>query len=100
MNWTELLRSEIETTYEVTENLIDLVDERKLDWKPGTGSNWMTLGQLLQHTTNACGMCFRGFVTGEWGMPEGMDPGDMSPEDMLPSAPAPNARTPTMARSI
>ena len=34
MNWTELLRKEIETTFKVTEGLLDLVDEGKLDWKP------------------------------------------------------------------
>ena len=63
-----------------------MVDEDGLDWKPATGDNWMTTGQLLKHITEACGKCFKGFVTGDWGMPEGMDPSDMSPEDMLPPA--------------
>jgi hypothetical protein len=62
------------------------VDEGKLSWKPSTGGNWMTTGQLLRHMTDACGMTFKGFVTGDWGMPEGMDPSSMSPEDMLPPA--------------
>jgi hypothetical protein len=83
MNWTELLQSEIGTTYQVTQNLIDLVDEGSLDWTPPSGSNWMTTGQLLMHLTDACGSAFRGFVTGEWGMPEGAE---MSAEEMLPAA--------------
>lgn len=88
MNWTDLLKSEIETTYRSTENLIDLVEDEALDWKPSTGSNWMTTAQLLKHITDACGAAFRGFVTGDWGMPEGTDLSDLSPEDMLPPAEA------------
>jgi len=86
MNWTELLTAEVEFTYKATEGLIDLVDEGSLDWKPATGSNWMTTGQLLKHITEACGHCFRGFVTGDWGMPEGMEAGDPPPVEMLPPA--------------
>ena len=86
MNWTELLNAEIAYTYAVTDKLMDLVDDGALDWKPATGENWMTTGQLLMHLTNACGAPVRGFVTGDWGMPEGMDIGDMPPEDMLPPA--------------
>jgi uncharacterized damage-inducible protein DinB len=83
MNWTELIKSEIETTYSVTESLIDLVDEDHLDWKPPQGSNWMTVGQLLRHLTDACGSAMRGFVTGDWGMPE---EGEMTADEMLPPA--------------
>jgi len=71
MNWTELLNSEIETSYRTTQGLLDLVDPDQLDWKPATGSNWMTSGQLLHHLTDACGAPFRGFVTGDWGMRRG-----------------------------
>ncbi|UCF19777.1 MAG: DinB family protein [Gemmatimonadota bacterium] len=88
MDWSELLNAEIETTYGVTEKLFDLVDDDDLDWKPGTGSNWMTMGQLLNHIGEACGMAFRGFVTGDWGLPEGQDLADLSPEEMLPPADA------------
>ena len=35
MNWTELLNSEIETSYKTTQGLLDLVDPDQLDWKPG-----------------------------------------------------------------
>ncbi|MFQ5823853.1 MAG: DinB family protein [bacterium] len=86
MNWMELLKNEIEYTYKVTEGLMNLVDEEKLDWKPSMGNNWMTTGQLLMHLTNACGTAIRGFVTGDWGMPEDFDPSNMSPEEMLPPA--------------
>jgi len=86
MNWTELLRTEIETTYMVTNGLLDMVDNDDLDWKPSTGNNWMTTGQLLKHITTACGSCFKGFVTGDWGIPEGVDLVNVSPEEMLPPA--------------
>ena len=86
MNWTELLNSEIEDNYKVTDGLLDLVDSDSLDWKPSAENNWMTTGQLLMHIADACGAPIRGFVTGDWGMPEGIDVGDLSPEEMLPSA--------------
>ena len=83
MNWTELLKTEIETTYQVTQALFDLVDADKLDWKPTTGSNWMTTTQLLRHLTDACGSAVRGFVTGDWGMPP---EGETTAEELLPPA--------------
>jgi uncharacterized damage-inducible protein DinB len=83
MNWTELLKSEIEYTYRVTEALMALVDDSKLNWKPSTGSNWMTTGQLLRHLTESCGGAFRGFVTGNWSMPEAAGETE---EAMLPPA--------------
>lgn len=82
MKWTDLLKGNIEYTYGVTEKLLDEVDDSNLDWKPETGGNWLTTGQLCMHITNACGMGFKGFVTGEWGIPEE----DMKPESMLPPA--------------
>ena len=80
MNWTELLTKEIEDTYGATVGLVKMVDDKNLGWKPKTGEN-LTTGQLLEHITTACGMCCRGFVTGEWPMPA-----DAKPEDMLPTA--------------
>lgn len=85
MNWMELLKSELVTTYKVTDNLMDLVDDINLDYKPSSENNWMTMGQLLMHLTNACGAAMRGFITGDWGLPEGFD-SDLSPEQMLPPA--------------
>ena len=86
MNWTEMIRGDVEYTFGVTQNLMDMVEDDTLDWKPETGDNWMTVGQLLHHIASACGKCFRGFATGDWGFPEGMDPSAMKPEDMLPPA--------------
>ena len=81
MSWTELLAREIEYVYDVTDKLIDLVDDDKLDWKPATGENWMTTGQVLMHITSACGGPCKGFVTGDWGMPEDMLP----PAEKMPT---------------
>ncbi len=86
LDWTRLLKDEVELTYATTLKLLDKVDANSLDWKPNSGSNWMTSGQLLQHITCACGAACKGFVTGDWGMPEGMKIEDLSPEDMLPPA--------------
>jgi len=86
MNWTELLKDEIESVYGTTERLLDKVEPKSLNWKPTTGSNWMTLGQLVRHITNACGAGCKGFVTGDWGLPEGKKMEDLSPEENLPPA--------------
>lgn len=88
MNWTELLRAEIASTFNSAEKLMGMVDEDKLDWKPGSGENWMTTGQLLRHMTEACGFCFNGFVTGNWMPPEDLvcDEGEMlPPAEKLPA---------------
>lgn len=86
MNWTQLLKSEMEKTYNATEKLLDYVDPGSLGWKPESGSNWMTVGQLLKHITNACGFGCKGFVTGDWGLPEGISMKDLPPEEMVPPA--------------
>jgi uncharacterized damage-inducible protein DinB len=86
MNWKALLEAETQSTYTVTERLFGRVDDDGLQWKPATGHNWMTTGQLLMHITQSCGMCFRGFVTGDWGMPEGQDFSELTPEEQLPPA--------------
>ena len=86
MNWNELLQNEIEGTYKGAELLVGMVEDTQLNWKPATGSNWMTTGQLLMRITNACGAPIKGFVTGDWGMPEGMDIKDLKPEEMMPPA--------------
>jgi uncharacterized damage-inducible protein DinB len=86
MSWGELLRREIESTYAATDGLMRMVDADKLDWKPETGQNWMTTGQLLMHLTDACGFCIKGLVTGDWTTPGGVDLENMSDEEMLPTA--------------
>lgn len=86
MNWTELLNEEIESAYGATEKLIAKTSDQMLNWKPSSGSNWMTTGQLLMHLTSACGAAFKGFVKGDWGLPADFDPSKLSPEEMLPPA--------------
>ena len=88
MDWKQLLTEEIEYNYGVAHQVMGLVDAGSLDWKPVHGQNWMTTGQLLMHMTTACGTAFKGFITGNWDMPEGLDMDDMKPEDMLPPAEA------------
>ena len=84
MNWTEMLTSEMEQSYKATRGLLDQVDEGTMDWTPSTGENWMKQGQLLRHIVDACGAGCRGFVTGDWGFPEGVDPNNLTPEQMTP----------------
>ena len=86
MKWAELLKSEIETSYTTTAKLLDKVDGGSLNWKPASGQNWMTTGQLLMHIANACGAGCKGFVTGDWGLPEGKKIEDLAPEEMMPPA--------------
>ncbi|MHB8079441.1 MAG: DinB family protein [Candidatus Krumholzibacteriia bacterium] len=81
MNWTELLKCSVEAAYPATDALMAKLTDAELGWKPATGSNWMTVGQLLMHLTNACGACCQGFATGDWGMPA-----DLPAEAMLPPA--------------
>ncbi|HVT98904.1 MAG TPA: DinB family protein [Acidobacteriaceae bacterium] len=86
MNWTKLLKMEIDSTYRVTARLLERVTDESLEWKPEAGSNWMTMGQLIQHLATGCGWGCRGFVTGEWGLPEGKTWADLTPEENLPPA--------------
>jgi hypothetical protein len=95
MNWTQLLQAEIDDTYRAADGLLALVDEKRLGWKPGTGSNWMTTGQLLEHLTTACGFCVRGFVTGDWTAP-GSDPAEAA----AASSSLPTAETMPAAKSV
>lgn len=88
MTWKSLINAEMEYAYAVAGNLMKLADDTALSWKPATGTNWMTTGQLLYHITEACGFCFKGFVTGDWGIPEGAEAADMSTEEMMPPAEA------------
>ena len=88
MQWTELITAQAESAYKAAETLIGKVDDAKLDWKPDTGSNWLTVGSLIRHLTTACGATARGFVTGEWDAGEsGIDP-EYKPSDEHPMPPA------------
>ncbi len=86
MSLAQVLLEEMENNYKVTEKLFNLVEPGQLGWKPPTGSNWMTVGQLLMHCSQAGGVAVRAFVTGDWGLPEGVDIKDIPPEEMLPPA--------------
>lgn len=86
MNWTQFLKLEAKRTYSSALKLLEKVDPASLSWKPATGSNWMTVAQLLHHLTEACGMSCRGFVTGDWSLPDGARMEDIPPEEMLPPA--------------
>lgn len=88
MNWTELITAEMENSYRAADKLMELVEDSSLDWKPETGSNWMTTGQLLRHIPDACGTCFKGFVTGDWGfndMTESESEATLPPAESMPS---------------
>ncbi|MFT5314205.1 MAG: hypothetical protein ACI9UK_000025 [Candidatus Krumholzibacteriia bacterium] len=86
MNWTELLTKEMTANYNATEKMFGLLNDADLAWKPATGENWMTAGQLLHHLNHACGACCEGFVTGDWSMMEGGDEDESVSEVMLPPA--------------
>lgn len=88
MTLIEVLKQDAENMYAVTEALFKRVEPGMLEWKPATGENWMTVGQLLMHCTGSCGMAIQGFITGDWGLPEGVRFEDMKPEDALPPASA------------
>jgi uncharacterized damage-inducible protein DinB len=86
MNWTDFLKQEIETNYKATLGLLDKVDGGSLGWKPQSGSNWMTVGQLLKHITEACGFGCRAFVTGDWTLPDGGKMDEVPAKQMIPPA--------------
>jgi hypothetical protein len=86
MEWKKLVRDEAEAAFAVTRKLIEMAQDDQLGWKPATGTNWMTMGQLLHHLGDAAGMPMRGFLTGDWGLPDGMDMKDIPMEEMLPPA--------------
>ncbi len=86
MQWKALLEVQAASAYASTERLMDFVRDDRLDWKPATGDNWLTTGQLLHHLSDACGAPSKGFVTGDWGLPDGFDPRQLTPEEMLPPA--------------
>ncbi|HUH64354.1 MAG TPA: DinB family protein [Terracidiphilus sp.] len=80
------MKIEIEAAYGSAERLFRLVDANNLHWKPDSGTNWMTMGQLLRHVSQACGVGCRGFVTGDWSLPGGKSMEELSPAEMLPPA--------------
>jgi hypothetical protein len=89
MTLTRVLLAEAEATYATAERLFRRVVDDELSWTPATGSNWMTVGQLLMHCASfGCGKAVRGFVTGDWGLPEGTEVEDLPPQAHVPPAAA------------
>jgi len=86
MNWKNLLKRQAEDAYHATEGLLGLVKDDMLGWKPTSGSNWLTTGQLLKHLTGACGAMCKGFATGDWGAPSESSEDTGAAVDMLPPA--------------
>lgn len=85
----DVLLEEAEVTYAITEKLFRRVADSELSWKPTTGKNWMTVGQLLMHCASfGCGKAVQGFVKGDWGTPEGIKPEDLDAEQHVPPAAA------------
>ena len=85
----QILLEDTKTTYLITEDLFRKVADNELGWKPATGQNWMTTGQLLMHCANfGCGKAVRGFVKGEWDAPEGTEPEDVDAMQHVPAASA------------
>ena len=82
MNWTQFLEIEAKDAFQAALGLVRRVEDDKLDWRPPSGDNWMTTGQLIQHMGSACGFCCAGFVNDNW---DELMAG-MSGDDMLPSA--------------
>ncbi|NEX11874.1 MAG: hypothetical protein C1942_04135 [Prosthecochloris sp.] len=65
-----MIEKEITDVFRSTEQLIRIVDDSELDWKPSSGSNWMTTAQLLMHISTACGVPIKDFIRGEPCRPE------------------------------
>ena len=86
MKWKELLSDEIAYTYGITDHLISLVRDDELDWKPEHGNNWMSMGQLLMHMTDACGSTFNGLISGAWDIREEFPINELEMQRIFPSA--------------
>jgi len=86
MKWKELLADEIVYTCGVTDHLMSLVKDNELDWKPEHGNNWMSMGQLLMHMSDACGSTFDGLINGEWDIREEFSVTELDVQQIFPSA--------------
>jgi len=85
MQWTKLLPSMMAESFATADKMMRLVSDDELNWKPATGNNWMTLGQLLNHMTNSCGWCCNGFATGDWSMPGAEQADTLPTAEKLPT---------------
>ena len=62
--------------YKATAHLLRMAPEERWTYRPAEG-NWMSLGQLARHLTDATGVGLRGFITSDWGPPP--EDGEMMP---------------------
>lgn len=85
MNWRPLIEEQLGWAYKVTDGLVDLIGDEDLGWKPATGSNWLTVGQLLEHIAGCGGITFKGFADNDW---ETMPPevAQAGPDSAMPPA--------------
>jgi hypothetical protein len=89
MTLKQVLQEEAEVAYAIAEKLFRRVDDQELSWKPASGMNWMTVGQLLMHSASfGCGKAVQGFVKGNWGLPGDTSVEDLAAEDHVPPASA------------
>jgi hypothetical protein len=87
MTLTDVLLNEMGSTYDITEKLFLRVGDDELSWKPGTGTNWMTVGQLMMHCACfGCGKAVQGFITGEWPSPSEAETDAPVETDHVPQA--------------
>ena len=84
MQWKEILEQQANEAFKATNGLVKRLTSDQLDWRPNSGSNWMSVGQLLEHLKVSCGAVMFGFATGDWSlcMPEGEGGG----EGQMPTA--------------
>jgi len=88
MTLTEVLLTEADANYALTERLMRRVRDDELSWTPSAGKNWMTMGQLLMHCASfGSGKAIRGFVTGDWGAAaeDSTEHDHVPPPEALPS---------------
>lgn len=64
--WTRHLTETAAQAYRAADGLMALCEDAALGWKPATGDNWMTTGQLLHHVVEACGFCADCFEKDKW----------------------------------
>ena len=82
MTWTDTLHREIAYAYGAAAGLMKLVAEDELDYRPplpegAESTGWMTMGQLLHHMTQSCGMMCKAFEANDWTPVMGGEPGEM-----------------------
>lgn len=83
----DVLIDEADAVYTITEKLFRRVTDDDLSWKPTTGTNWMTVGQLLMHCASyGCGKAIQGFVRGDWSLPDDVALEDLDATKHVPPA--------------